>query len=219
MCRVRISSAIRHMISVFGASKPMRKDFAADRRSPSLGRITEVLSDVWAAPRKWPNSCTRTSSRSGSLTCPGDSRMRMCEASAPCVPPRCISPRNPFIVGRETDGQPRGERPHFLGELHERLVERADGGVRGPGAHLDDFEPHAAMVLEDVGGFGQALADPLFPSGLDAGVGGIDQDRHRDLVDPSAGWRLWPGRPGGSPAGGWQAGGAAALPYRPPPAT
>ena len=38
--------------SVFGASKPMRKALDADCRSPSMGRITEVLSEVWAAPRK-----------------------------------------------------------------------------------------------------------------------------------------------------------------------
>ena len=30
----------------------------------------------------------------------------------------------------------------------------------------DDLEPHAAMMLEDVGSFRQALANPLFPCGL-----------------------------------------------------
>ena len=90
---------------------------------------------------------------------------------------------DPFVVRRETNGHPRRGGPHFQRKFHERPIERADGRVRDPVAHRDDLKPHATMVLEDIGGLAQTLADALFPKGLDVRVGGIGENRHGDLVN------------------------------------
>ena len=77
---------------------------------------------------------------------------------------------NPLVVARKTNRHSRRERTHLLGELQQRLVEGVDGRVRIPMAHLDDFEPHAAMMFEDVGCLRQPLADPFFPDSRGLGV-------------------------------------------------
>ncbi len=97
---------------------------------------------------------------------------------------------DPFVLGGETDSHPRRRGPHLLGEVQERLVEDVDGGVRGPMAHRDDLEAHAAVVLEDVRGLGKTLADALFPGGLETRVGRVDVDRHGDFVEARGQRRL-----------------------------
>ena len=102
-------------------------------------------------------------------------------------------PRLPLKTAGEADGQPGGSRPHLLLEVDQRLVEREGLLVRDPRTHRHDLKANVAMMLEDLGGIRQPLANAFLPDLLHPRFEVVRQDLHGDRINRvRPGRRPWP---------------------------